>query len=144
MNELDITAISPDQMHKATLKFYGEIRFGPRYYSLIIDSLSFGNRIFGKDFLWSPDSRFFAIQEWKTTDEKKGPQTQLLIVDLHTRHECILARAEKGFIIPKQFDDNKLIYTRGYLGSGVTKELEIEFLSLNRWIETIFKFTGGI
>lgn len=128
-----LVAFSPNGSHKANLLYRGEIRFGPAYYSLIIDELSFGNRIFGHSCLWSPDSRFSAVQEWETTSEGKGPQTRLLLIDIEQRRECILSRAEQGFIIPKKFEDNKLIYTKEYPGKGVVNEFEIEFLTLNKW-----------
>ena len=129
----NIVAFSPNGSHKANLLYMGEIRFGPPYYSLLVDELSFKNRVFGRSCLWSPDSRFFAVQEWETTSEGQAPQTRLLLVDLESRRECVLSRAEGGFIVPKQFQDDKLIYTKKYPGKGVENEFEIEFLTLNRW-----------
>lgn len=129
----DIIAKSPNMLHEAVMKYLGEIRFGPPYYALVIDNLSFGGRVFGNAFLWSPDSRFFAVQEWESTSETQGPNTRLLLIDLETRRECVLSRAEQGFIIPKQFDHDKLIYTKKYYGKGVENEFEIEFLTLSRW-----------
>ena len=129
----DIIAPSPNMLYEAVLKYLSEIRFGPPYYALAIDNLSFGGRGFGNSFLWSPDSRFFAVQEWESTSETEGPKTRLLLIDLETRRECVLSRAEQGFIIPKQFDNDKLIYTKKYPGKGVENEFEIEFLTLNRW-----------
>lgn len=128
-----IVSTSPDNLHKAVLEYTNEIRFGPAYYHLKVDDISFGGRVFGESFLWSPDSQFFAIQEWESTDEATGPKTQLLLIDLETRRECILSRAEQGFIVPKQFESGKLIYTKKYYGRGVENEFEIEFLALDRW-----------
>ena len=129
----DIVARSPDLLHKVVLKFIGEIRFGPAYYSFMIDKLSFGDRVFGSSYLWSPTSRFFAIQEWETTSEGHGPQTRLLLIDLVTKRECILSRAEQGFIIPRKFENSKLIYTKEYYEQGAVREFEIDFLPLERW-----------
>jgi len=128
-----IVVFSPNGSHKANLLYMGEIRFGPAYYSLTIGELSFMNRVFGRSCLWSPDSRFCAVQEWETTSEGKGPQTRLLLIDIEQRRECILSRAEQGFINPKKLEDNKLIYTKEYPGKGVVNEFEIEFVTLNRW-----------
>jgi hypothetical protein len=128
-----ITSTSPDNQHHAFLQYLGEIRFGPAFYTLQIDTISFGKRVFGNKFLWSPDSRYVAIQEWETVSEALGPQTQLLLIDLETRRECVLSKAEQGFILPKKFENDKLIYTKEYYGQGVVKEFEIEFLSLDRW-----------
>lgn len=128
-----ILATSPDLIHKAVLNNLGEIRFGPAYYSLTVDEHRFGARVFGNAYLWSPDSRLFAIQEWETISEGRGPQTHLLLIDVDTERESVLSWAEKGFIIPKQFEHDKLIYLKKYFAPPVTREFEIEFLSLSRW-----------
>jgi len=129
----DIIAPSPDLFHIAVLKYVREIRFGPAYYSLTVDKISFGERVFGESFLWSPDSRYFAVQEWETTSEGRGPQTRLLLIDLDLEQECVLSRAERGFIIPQKFEKDKLIYTKEYYGPKIIKEFEIEFLFVDRW-----------
>jgi hypothetical protein len=105
-----------------------------------MDDIFFGDRIFSKSYLWSPDSRFFAIQEWETTSEGRGPQTHLLLIDVEGKRACILSRADQGFIVPRRFDKDKLIYTKEYYGRGMIKEFEIEFLSVDRWeqIKSIF------
>jgi hypothetical protein len=125
---------SPDRKHQAILKYVGEIRFGPHYFSLTVDSFSFGERIFGDDYLWSDDSRFFAVQEWKTTDYATGPITKLLLIEDIERRECPLSGIN-GWIVPKQFEGSKLIYTKRYYDEGLDKiaEFEIEFLGLDRW-----------
>lgn len=128
-----IVSTSPDNSYKAIFEYANEIRFGPAYYSLKVGDISFGERVFGNAFLWSPDSRFFAVQEWESTSEGQGPITRLLLIDIETRCECILSRADGGFIVPKQFDQDKLIYTKKYAGKGVENEFEIEFLALKRW-----------
>jgi hypothetical protein len=129
----DIIVLSPDLLHKAVLKYVGEIRFGPAYYSLTIDKISYTERVFGNSYLWSPDSRFFAVQEWETTSENGGPQTRLLLIDLDRKQECVLSRAERGFIIPQKFEKDKLIYTKEYHQPSMIKEFEIEFLFIDRW-----------
>jgi hypothetical protein len=126
-------SISPDNSRKAVLDYANEIRFGPAYYYLRVDDISFGGRVFGNSCLWSPDSRFFAVQEWDSTSETQGPKTRLLLLDFETRRECILSRADGGFIVPKQFEGNKLIYAKKYPAKGIENEFEIEFLTLDRW-----------
>ena len=129
----DIIVPSPDRLHKAVLKYVDEIRFGPAYYSLTIDKIAFEERIFGNSYLWSPDSRYFAVQEWETTSESRGPQTRLLLIDLDLKQECVLSRAERGFIVPQKFEKDKLIYTKEFYRPRIIKEFEIEFLSIDRW-----------
>lgn len=128
-----IVSLSPGNSHKAVLEYVSEIRFGPAYYHLKVDDISFGGRVFGNSFLWSPDSRFFAVQEWESTSETQGPNTRMLLIDFENKRECVLSRADSGFIVPKQFEYDKLIYTKKYPGKGVENEFEIEFLNLNRW-----------
>lgn len=125
MNEIVIK--SPNSLHKAILKNIGEIRFGPPFYSLLIDDMSFGERIFGDDFLWSYDSIIFAIQEWKTIDYNEGPQTQLLLINISDKTECIISSANKAFIVPKAFENGKIIYTKEYKGQGIINEYEMTY-----------------
>jgi hypothetical protein len=128
-----IVSPSPDGKHHVILDYRSEIRFGPAYYSLTVDTIHFRERVFGNSFLWLPASRFVAIQEWETIGESHGPNTRLLLIDLDAKRECVLSWAKKGFIVPKRFADDKLIYAKEYFAPPVTKEFEIEFLSLNRW-----------
>jgi len=128
-----IVSTAPDNSRKAVLDYANEIRFGPGYYFLKAGDISFDGRVFGNAFLWSPDSRFFAVQEWESTNEPQGPKTRLLLIDVDTRRECALSRADGGFIVPKRFEADKLIYTKKYPGTGTENEFEIEFLTLNRW-----------
>jgi hypothetical protein len=128
-----VASTSPDAKHRAVLEYSGEIRFGPAFYTLAVDHIPFGKRVFGHQLLWSPDSRYFAIQEWETAEEALGPQTRLLLIDLNTRRECILSKAEQGFIVPRKFENGKLVYTKEYHGQGIIQEFEIDFLSLDSW-----------
>lgn len=62
----DSTSPSPDSQHNASFFYGGDIRYGPSYFSLLLDGRSFGQRIFGDVYLWSPSSTLFAVQEWLT------------------------------------------------------------------------------
>lgn len=125
---------SPDGEHLALLEIVGELRFGPRFFSLKVNDLFFGGRIFGEHYLWSGDSRFFAIQEWKTSDQAGVPVTELLLIDVAGKRECPLSGATGGWIAPKRFEDGKLVYTKTFHdGGGRIVEYEIEFLGLERW-----------
>jgi hypothetical protein len=126
---------SPNNKHKAVLTYLGETQSGSSYYTLSIDKfpLSFGNRIFGKACLWSPESRYLTVQEWKETNELNY---LLLIIDVLTKRECVIAsvRAEKGNILPESFIGESLMYTVIYYGQfGMTKNFESKFQYLNNW-----------
>lgn len=124
-----------DRQHTAMLIYAGEIRFGPPYFSLSIDGKALDDRVFGKDMLWSPDSRYLAVQEWLSTAERDGPQTALLCVDVLEERQCQVSQAAGGFIVPMRFEDDKLIYEKQYFGAerNGTTEYEIPFTALSRW-----------
>nr|WP_240472584.1 hypothetical protein [Pectobacterium brasiliense] len=124
-----------DRQHTAMLIYAGEIRFGPPYFSLSIDGKALDDRVFGKDMLWSPDSRYLAVQEWLSTAERDGPQTALLCVDVLEERQCQVSQAAGGFIVPMRFEDDKLIYEKQYFGAEINgaTEYEIPFTALPRW-----------
>lgn len=129
------TVTSPDQQHQAEFRFAGEIRFGPSYFSLTVDGYALVGRVFGDKALWSPDSRYLAVQEWLSTAEADGPQTALLCLDLLERRQCRVAKAAGGFITPLRFSDNLLIYRKCYFRADGERsiEYEIAFADLPRW-----------
>lgn len=124
-----------DQQHTAMLIYVGEIRFGPPYFSLSIDGNALEERVFGKELLWSPDSRYLAVQEWLSTAERDGPQTALLCIDVIEERQCQISQAAGGFIVPIRFEDDTLIYEKQYFGAerNGTTEYEIPFTALSRW-----------
>ncbi|HLO34065.1 MAG TPA: hypothetical protein VK249_33275 [Anaerolineales bacterium] len=131
---------SPNKKYKATLTHLGEEgQADYDFYSLSIEGLShaFIDRIFGKICLWSPESRFLIVQEWKETDESGAPKyCQLLIIDVLARRECVIANVEgaKGAILPESFIGESLMYTVIYYGQfGMTKSFESKFQYLNGW-----------
>ena len=138
---------SPNNKHKAVLTQIGEARPDSSYYTLSIDKspLSFADRVFGKACIWSPESRFLAVQEWKEMNELNAPKSYLLlIIDILTNRECVIAsvEAEKGNILPESFIGESLMYTVIYYGQfGMTKNFESKFPYLNNW-QTI-RYTGA-
>ncbi len=134
-----IVFISPNKKQKALLTHIGEDQVDHDYYSLSIDGLpdSFTDRIFDKVCLWSPDSRFLIVQEWKEIDDSGAPKfCQLLIIDVLARRECVIANVEgtKGTILPESFIGESLMYTVIYDGQfGMTKSFESKFQYLNGW-----------
>ena len=130
---------SPNKEYIATLSLLGEIQAGLGYYTLSIDGfpLLFANRVFGKVCMWSPDSRFLAVQEWKDADESNMHKSYLLlIIDVRARRECLIASIEsvQGNILPQGFIGDSLMYTVIYYGQfGMTKNFESQFQHLNGW-----------
>ena len=130
---------SPNKKYKAVLTYVGEDQADQARYFLSIDGLpySFAERVFGEVCLWSPESRFLAVQEWKDADEANAPSyCLLLIIDVLARRECIIANVEgaKGKILPESFIGESLMYTVIYYGQfGMTKSFESKFQYLDGW-----------
>lgn len=130
---------STNKKYKAILTYIGEAQAKQAGYSLSIEgfSYSFGDRVFGEVCLWSPESRFLAVQEWIETDEENAPKAcLLLIIDLLARRECVIANVEgtKGNILPESFIGESLMYTVIYFGQfGMTKSFETKFRYLDGW-----------
>jgi hypothetical protein len=135
-----LTFPSPDKKHNAILTHLGEIQSGASYYSLSIDKFPhlFANRVFGKVCLWSPESRFLSVQEWKDTSEEAIPPKYylLLIIDVLAKRECVIANMDgaKGNILPEGFIGESLMYTVIYDGQfGTTRNFESKFQYLDGW-----------
>jgi hypothetical protein len=134
-----LTFPSPDKKRNAVLTYLGETQSGSSYYSLSIDKdpLAFAGRIFGKVCLWSPESRFLSVQEWKETNEAIQPKSYLLlIIDLVARRECVVASVDgaKSNILPEGFIGESLMYTVIYDGQfGTTRNFESKFQYLDGW-----------
>jgi len=134
-----LTFLSPNKKNSAVLTYLGEIQPDHGYYSLSISgfSYSFENRVFGRVCMWSPESRFVAVQEWKETVEANPPKYYLLlIIDVLTRRECVISNVEgiRGNILPEGFIGESLMYTVIYYGQfGITKNFESRFQYLDGW-----------
>ncbi len=111
------TVGSPGGGHTAQFLYAGEIRFGPAYYTVELDGRLlrkrlFGKRYFGEACLWSSDSRYLALSEWRSLSEARGPDTQLVVIDIRAQHECAAGRMRGGFAEPVRFEGSTLVYTR--------------------------------
>jgi hypothetical protein len=130
---------SPDKKRKAVLNYLGKIQTGHEYYSLGIDGIesSFQNRVFGHMCLWSHDSRFLSVQEWKQFDALTQPKAYLLLIlDMLTRRECVVTEVvgAKSEVSPQGFIGDSLLYTVIYDGQfGTTKNFECSFQHLTGW-----------
>ena len=130
---------SPDKKRKAALNHLGKLQTGQEYYSLTIDGvpLSLQDRVFGHVCLWSHDSRFLSVQEWKDFDALTLPKSYLLLIlDLLTRRECVVAEVDgaKSEVNPQGFIGDTLMYTVVYDGQfGTTKNFECNFQHLAGW-----------
>jgi hypothetical protein len=122
---------SPDGRHIAVLREAGVTDAGAPLSSLTIDRLAFGDRRFGDACLWSPDSRYFAIQEWIKLDDPAGAAMQLLLIDVERRQEAILAGTQ-GRIEPTAFESGRVRYEKHYTGVAKTREFVVDLVTLAR------------
>jgi hypothetical protein len=129
----NITSPSPTTQHTARFLFSGEIRFGPPYYSLLVDDYSFDQRIFGSEHLWSLSSNLLAVQEWLTIDYSEGPITALVLLDFDLGREASVARATKGFVVPEAFESSMLVYRKEYAGQGVVQHFDLDTSKIKEW-----------
>jgi len=132
--ELNRIASSPNGQYEATLEWVGEIRFGPAYYRLYIRGRVLSDRVFGSEFIWSPDSRFLLVQEWLTTSEAEGPNTMLVAFDVQHGRECALAKASHGFVDAIGVLDNVVRYRKSYYSEGKTIDYEQDFPPSELWV----------
>ncbi len=103
--------LSPNGSLVARLRHRGGSPWEQAYAVLALDDLPFGDRRFGWNAIWSPCSRYFAISEWRHTDAMYGPDSQLVLIDVSRRRECIIERAEGGFIDPVFINNGLLKYS---------------------------------
>jgi len=122
---------SPNQKRTAKFSEAGEIRFGPGYFYLSIDSLSFYKRIFGHRVAWSDDDRFIALQAWHNIEESLGPRTSLVIVDLENTLEAGFTMFH-GYAMPISFSRHILRHDDLNWSTGscmkIEKETDLELI----------------
>jgi hypothetical protein len=122
----------------AEFLYAGEIRFGPAYYMVKLDGRVlrkhlFEKRYFGEVSLWSADSRYLALSEWRSFVERRGPDTQLVVIDILAKRECTIART-RGFVEPVRFEGNTFLYTRTSYDKQVRAHVEsciVDLVSLH-------------
>ena len=117
----------------AELRFAGEIRFGPAYFSLWIDGREIRNRIFGDGLHWSADGRFLVAQEWLTTDYGIGPVTCAAVMDVENRKIARMKIIQKGFAEDFQWQDEVLIYRENIPAQGKSAEIQITLSAIENW-----------
>ena len=126
----DISTPSPDGRHQLILKFEGEIRFGPNYYTVHLDGVLLEDVIAGDEARWLSND-LVAIQEWMTTAEHFGPNTCLLLLDVTKRALYGTSVLHKGFVGGFKLNANKVHYQRIRFGWSGRKEVEEVVLDLD-------------
>ena len=110
------TIDSPSRRHHVELHYVGEIRFGPGLYRAEIDGRRVRRalvwrRLFGETSVWSADSRYLALTEWRVRNERDPFDTLLVVLDMAALRLCEADRMRDGIIEPVGFEGSVLTYT---------------------------------
>ncbi|MBL8830202.1 MAG: hypothetical protein JNM18_24710 [Planctomycetaceae bacterium] len=127
---------SLDGKHEVELSYTGEIPFGPPYFTLRIDSHSFGERIFGYGALWSPDSSILVVTEWHTLERGSGPITSLLLIRPDDWTYSQFPKLTKGFAIANYFVDRSRVLRHTdeiYQGGSFKVERQTDLDTIDDW-----------
>ena len=121
---------------KYNLDIAGEIRFGPQYYELEIQGNKITKYSYGFNRAELEDGRYLAIEEWLTTDYRKGPITRVAIFDLQKGLVCRLKVVEKGFVSNFKLKNGVFSYRKEYPAKGLAIESEVDWSSIKNWEPT--------
>ena len=122
----DILSSSPDSNHDLRLIYKSEIRFGPAYYTAYLDGALLKGRHFGSDYLWSSDSNYLVLLEWRSIDPNVGADIFVSIYDL-----------KNGLLNAEINESNGWIKLKSIEGSVVSLEREVYKWIRRRKIEII-------
>ena len=112
----DMTYRSPDGRHVLEFRFAGEIRFGPAFFTVDLDGRSlrrlFGlfRRRFRETVVWSPDSRYAALEEFFGPSEAQDWKSALRVFDVVERRQCAFARISGAFVTPTGIDGGRVAF----------------------------------
>ena len=118
---------------KYQLNYESEIRFGPAYYSLEIDGKQVPDFVCGFSRSELKNGRFLAIEEWLTTDYRKGPITRVAIFDLELNRVARLKIVDKGFVSDFKLKDCVFSYRKEFIAKGKAIESEVDWISIVNW-----------
>lgn len=126
---------APDKKNSFEFIYEGEIRFGPPFYKIKLNGQFLENKLFGFEFKWDSNSKYLALQEWETIDYKKGPITNLFLINLENLQFSRLFQTTKGFVYPSKFENDYLIAERQYLQSGKIEREKLELTNIKNWFK---------
>jgi hypothetical protein len=124
---------SPDGLCTATLLYEGEVRYGPRYYRLVLGGRPVSERLFGVSLEWSDDSRYLATQEWLSTDYAEGPRTRVLLFDTRLGLLASFRTVSSGFAEDFRFHASGLAYRKVWYASKGGADVEVDFKAIHNW-----------
>jgi hypothetical protein len=107
------------------------------YRTIWLTDLRYSGRYFTGPALWSPDSRYFAAEEWQVTDTLEQASAQrncrLVIFDMQHMLEAVVTVVEGGHIAPLQFEQDRLLCQKSGPASAAPQTVEIEMRQVTGW-----------
>lgn len=116
--------ISPDGNYILSFKYIGDIRFGPSFFRMKINNNIVKDMYFARNFLWSTDSRYLAVQKWIELDPHNGPHTSIFLMDMKRDVWVEIAPTYKGLVSPVRLSKDHLVYSKEYIAPGLPPYFE--------------------
>lgn len=79
---------------------------------------------FTRSFVWSPDSRYLAVQKWIELDPHNGPHTSIFLIDLKRDVWVEIAKTYKGLASPVRLSKDHIIFSKEYIAPGLPPYFE--------------------
>ncbi|MCG7563089.1 hypothetical protein [Pseudoalteromonas sp. McH1-42] len=129
----DISQMTRKSKVQYQLNYKSEVKFGPAYYSLEIEGHKVPTFYYGFERSELLGGRYLAIQEWLTTDYRKGPKTRVAIFDLEKKLVSRLEIVEKGFVSDFRLTEKIFSYRRTYYANARVVDQEVDWDSIEKW-----------
>lgn len=116
--------ISPDGNYILSFRYIGDIRFGPSFFRMKINNYIVKDMYFARNFVWSADSRYLAVQKWIELDPHNGPHTSIFLMDMKRDVWTDVAPTYKGLVSPVRLTKDYLVYSKEYIAPGLPPYFE--------------------
>jgi len=136
--ELQGVSPAPGGGHTVGFAFKAEVQMGVWYFYCCLDGRAIKERDFGDVCVWSEDGRFFAVQEWLSTNRSQGPDTQVLVVDACLGRAYEVGRTVGGFATPLSVSAKRLSY-RAHVRNHDPEQYVAELPVADKWSDIIFE-----
>jgi hypothetical protein len=136
----DFLFSSPNNIHHLRLLYKSEIRFGPSCYSAHVDGKLIKDKLFGYDHLWTADSRYLIMQEWRSV-HINGADTYLFVYDLESglfnsnKYDCA------GWIRPKEVNNTEISFECARFNRlfKLYKDYSVGIDEIENWEKLVFE-----
>jgi hypothetical protein len=127
-----IRVTSPDKKRFVEMAEAFEVRFGPTFYECSVDGVRLPGGIFSWVCLWSPDSRYVAMERYYRRAELGQVSAALVLYDAELEVYYDRARVRNGRIGVLRWDGSTLVFNRSGQ-EGVYVESQIDADTIQSW-----------